>query len=105
MERSSRVREGVARRNTHTHIQSACRDGGQRVENVTGTIVSALAADNNSAFANLDSLSNARAEYLEYNDSGLSLIVQLYSRIFSVNAVKTRDKYLQDFYFTLKICL
>lgn len=55
------------------------------MENVTGTIVSALAADNNSAFANLDSLSNARAEYLEYNDatdSGLSLIVQLIAEFF-----------------------
>lgn len=56
---------------THTEAAtSACRDGGQRVENVAGTVVlSALAADNNSAFASLGSLPNARPEYLEYNDA------------------------------------
>lgn len=74
MERSSRAWEGWSG-GTHTHteaVTSACRDGGQRVENVAGTVVlSALrAADNSSAFASLGSSPNARPEYLEYNDAG-----------------------------------
>ena len=40
------------------------------MENVASTVVlSALAADNNSAFASLSSLLNAWSEYLEYNDA------------------------------------
>lgn len=40
------------------------------MENVASTVVlSALAADNSSAFVSLGSLPNAWPEYLEYNDA------------------------------------
>jgi len=68
----ARWQERGWRGGTHTEAAtSACRDGGQRVENVTSTVVlsAALATDNNSALASLNSLPNARPKYLEYNDA------------------------------------